>query len=1007
MPSLMYLLHFPAEPQFDLEPNYQVYMFGDKISLRCCHHSTDFIWQLRFYRAETEIHSAQNSSDVCSVYSFVIQTVQDRGPYQCAIWAGDNGINSEPSRSKSITMNIAEFPEAPVISLRPSYPVYVVGEEINVACLVPSNQEVSGLHLYKEGKEIHPTRKLTDGYIITSGQETTGSYRCAYRKMLNEREIQSRLSSAINITVVDIPPAPFISQNSSHYIFIKGESVTLTCFIPNKYLAYQIEYYKHGIKIHTEETNENDVKHVISTSAQGAAGNYSCTYWTKISGRNMKSLLSNTLEIRITTHPPAPSISLSPSHSVYIVGEHVTLSCYPPDSYKAKGIQYFHEGKEIHSTTHVIYTEVRSSAGNYSCGYWIETHNRNINSMASDYVTIVITNILPPPSISLNPFHSIYIRGETVTLTCSVPDGCVANQIQYYQHGRVVQARLTDERTVMFVISTNNAEVAGNYSCSYTTTKFSRSINSSVSSSVTIIITDKPRPPSIILRPSHPVYLKGEFINMTCSIYNHSIMTKVQFYKDENQIQVEEAHDGEATYRLFLSGLEATGHFLCKYMIIVSGREILSEPSRRIQVTVMDVPNPPSVDLIPAYSVYLKGESVNMTCSAPGNATVKNILYFKDGKVIHTEEAREGKATVLIPDLEIDGKYACKYTTVHSRREIPSQTSSLVRVIDHPRPPSLKLFPEHNIYITEETLTITCYECGNTDEFKLYKNGQILHNSNSKNKILQHKLILQASSNGSYTCTCIKTLSGERRMETKSSNPVDVFVSSPPPAPRLTLAKPVEKTETGFQVTLNCSSAEYPGLARNFSFRRMGEQYNPIQFYKKVTSVSGFLQWEVEDTDNVAFSCSYEGEVNGRIVESERSEILRITLMVSVFSPPLIAGITGGLSFLLCLIVIIFFYMKYKRLSELKRNTWRFSWYWKDRQRNPLKCPVSSFEGTEKVSKNAEASDSLNMKRLSIASVKDEDDMGNNHFNFSTFQSLARESKDHSLDEPCYSLTFM
>eukprot|EP00079_Xenopus_tropicalis_P032687 XP_017946458.1 PREDICTED: immunoglobulin superfamily member 1-like [Xenopus tropicalis] len=680
MPSLMYLLHFPAEPQFDLEPNYQVYMFGDKISLRCCHHSTDFIWQLRFYRAETEIHSAQNSSDVCSVYSFVIQTVQDRGPYQCAIWAGDNGINSEPSRSKSITMNIAEFPEAPVISLRPSYPVYVVGEEINVACLVPSNQEVSGLHLYKEGKEIHPTRKLTDGYIITSGQETTGSYRCAYRKMLNEREIQSRLSSAINITVVDIPPAPFISQNSSHYIFIKGESVTLTCFIPNKYLAYQIEYYKHGIKIHTEETNENDVKHVISTSAQGAAGNYSCTYWTKISGRNMKSLLSNTLEIRITTHPPAPSISLSPSHSVYIVGEHVTLSCYPPDSYKAKGIQYFHEGKEIHSTTHVIYTEVRSSAGNYSCGYWIETHNRNINSMASDYVTIVITN--------------------------------------------------------------------------------------------------KPRPPSIILRPSHPVYLKGEFINMTCSIYNHSIMTKVQFYKDENQIQVEEAHDGEATYRLFLAGLEATGHFLCKYMIIVSGREILSEPSRRIQVTVMDVPNPPSVDLIPAYSVYLKGESVNMTCSAPGNATVKNILYFKDGKVIHTEEAREGKATVLIPDLEIDGKYACKYTTVHSRREIPSQTSSLVRVIDHPRPPSLKLFPEHNIYITEETLTITCYECGNTDEFKLYKNGQILHNSNSKNKILQHKLILQASSNGSYTCTCIKTLSGERRMETKSSNPVDVFVSS-------------------------------------------------------------------------------------------------------------------------------------------------------------------------------------------------------------------------------------
>ncbi|XP_041440800.1 Fc receptor-like A [Xenopus laevis] len=190
-----------SEPGFHLTPNYQIYMFGDEINLRCCHHSSDFIWQLRFYREETEIRSIQNSSDICSEHSFVIQKLQDRGPYHCAIWPSDNGINAEPRRSQPITMNITESPQAPVISLNPSYPVYLVGEEITVTCLSPGNKEVSGFHFYKEGKEIHPTGKQTDRYIITSGQETAGSYKCGYREILKEREIQSELSSPIDIKV--------------------------------------------------------------------------------------------------------------------------------------------------------------------------------------------------------------------------------------------------------------------------------------------------------------------------------------------------------------------------------------------------------------------------------------------------------------------------------------------------------------------------------------------------------------------------------------------------------------------------------------------------------------------------------------------------------------------------------------------------------------------------------------------------------------------------------------
>ncbi|XP_041421388.1 uncharacterized protein LOC121394448 [Xenopus laevis] len=886
--------------------------------------------------------------------------------------------------------------------MSPSHSVYIRGERVTLTCSPPDEYKEGQIQYYHQGKEIH-----SETHIINSeALESAGEYSCGYWIEINGRRINSLVSNNRAIRVRDIPPAPSISQSPFHSVYIRGEAVTLTCFVPNEYSAYQIQYYKHGREIYTRETNERNVKYAISTDVEEAAGNYSCTYWTKISDRNVNSLLSNILAIRITAQPPAPSISLNPSHSVYIRGEHVTLSCSPPDPYKASGIQYSHQGKEIHSTTYIIYTEAQQSAGNYSCGYWIETHNRKINSMSSVYVTIQITDIPPAPSISLNPFHSIYIRGEPVTLTCSVPDRYLANQIEYYQHGREIHTRLTDERTVIYVISTNNAEVVGNYSCSYWTTIFNRNIHSSVANSVAIRITDIPSPPSIVTRPSHPVYLKGESINMTCSTHtthSQSAASKVQFYKDENQIQVEEAHDGEATYLLFISGLEDTGHFLCKYITIVSGREILSEPSQSIQVTVVDVPNPPSIDLIPAHPVYLKGESVNMTCSVPGYVTIKNILYYKDGEVIQTKDAHERKATFLIPDMDIAGDYVCRYVTIHSGREIQSQPRSApIRVVDHPRPPSLMLLPEHKIYITEEPLTIICYGCTDSDGYKIYKSGHILQNSNSKSNIFRYSLKLQTSSNGSYTCTCIEVLPGGRQMETKSSYPENVFVSNPPPAPYLTLAQPVQKTENGFQVTLNCS-AENLGLARNFSFWRMEGQYNPTQS-RKVTSVSGFLQWEVEAIENVAFSCSYEDIIYGRTIESKSSEVLNITLMASLFSPTVIAAITGGLSVLLCLIVVFLFYMKYKRQNKL--NNWRFSWYWNDKRRNPFPCPVSSDGSTEKKSKTVKLSDSLNKKPLSIATVKDEDDVGT-AFKLSTFKTLSRKSKDLSLQEPHYGSTFI
>ncbi|XP_040177093.1 uncharacterized protein LOC120909364 [Rana temporaria] len=397
---------------------------------------------------------------------------------------------------------------------------------------------------------------------------------------------------------IETPQAPSIRLTPSYTVYTKEESFNLTCSPPIGKPAKGIQIYQENKKIHEGDPLHSD--YTISASSENASGKYTCKYWVEINGRNISSSESDYVTVIVTVCykilqtgtliklyvifnliveiPQAPSIRLTPSYTVYTKEESFTLTCSPPIGKSAKGIQIYqekekiHEGDPLHSD-YTISVSLENVSGKYTCKYWVEIHGRNISSSQSDYVTVSVTEIPQAPSIRLTPSYTVYTKEESFTLSCSPPIGISAKRIQIYQEKEKIHEG--DPLHSDYTISASLENASGKYACKYWVEINGRNINSSQSDYVTVIVTDTPLAPSLSLIPMHPVYIRGEFIKLTCTTPFGSTANRIDFYKDKQKIEPQ--HNG--TMNISTADITDSAKYSCQYNKNILGRNIHSIPS--------------------------------------------------------------------------------------------------------------------------------------------------------------------------------------------------------------------------------------------------------------------------------------------------------------------------------------------------------------------------------------------------------------------------------------------
>ncbi|XP_039354705.1 Fc receptor-like protein 5 [Mauremys reevesii] len=726
----------PTAPTLSLHPPHPLYLPGERVTLRCSAPRDDKLQGYRFYGEQERLIHDEVSAPAGGAGLEIVAEMGKAGLYSCAYWTLRSGRHIPSERSRPVSLSVQAPPAAPSLSLSPPHPVYLPGESVTLTCSPPRGAPVAaGFQFSRDGG-----RKISSGSsdvhaLSITGPEDSGSYTCVYWIRPSGRKIQSPGSHPVSITVTAPPPAPRLSLDPPYTVYLPGERLNLSCSAPGAQEVTGYRFYKRPLGQSSDELPSPQGTRLEILAAVGDEGPYTCQYWSRESGRELPSGLSQPIAIRVTAPPPAPRLSLDPPNTVYLPGERLSLSCSAPGAQEVTGYRFYkrppeQSSEELPSPQGGPRLEILAAVGDegpYTCQYWSRESGRELPSELSQLVAIRMTERPPAPRLALAPPHPVYIPGERVTLRCSAPrsEG-VAGYRFYRQRGGLIADGVPEPTGGARLELRAETGSAGLYVCMYWTLHAGREVPSEESRPVSVPVTDFPRKPSVSLSPDYPVYVAGDRVEINCSAPPGA--SPVQYGLYESGEPPGSLTGDAGTWRMDLQAngtRNATRSFSCAYMELIQEREVPSYASDPVSVSVLPAPAAPSLRLIPPLPLHMTGETVTAECIVPAGPFIPRAHWvLRDGEALREQPGLRLPMNVTPSD---SGTYRCGYSTELHGRHLRSPPSDPVplSVTDPPPQPALSVDPPSGVVSEGLPLLITCMAPGDASErrFHFYKNG--------------------------------------------------------------------------------------------------------------------------------------------------------------------------------------------------------------------------------------------------------------------------------------------
>ncbi|KAJ6656775.1 hypothetical protein lerEdw1_003106 [Lerista edwardsae] len=245
--------------------------------------------------------------------------------------------------------------------------------------------------------------------------------------------------------------------------------------------------------------------------------------------------------------------------------------------------------------------------------------------------------------------------------------------------------------------------------------------------SVLLGIPEAPWPPTLSLQPQHPIYTQGEDVTLICSAPTVPSPAEYTFY-EKRGLRVFEVQPKGHNHTFQLDGT-TVGTFHCAYQTLEPGQDMQSPRSNSVSVVRIA----PVLSFQPQFPVYIQGEEVALTCSAPKGPALAEYELYEDvgGQALNVHLSRYH--TFRLKE-KTTGMHSCTYCTLASGRKIRSQRSNSVFLAwrDPPPPPVLDVRPPPGAVYLGEPLLISCLTSSNNPEkrYHFYKDGVEMDSSN-------------------------------------------------------------------------------------------------------------------------------------------------------------------------------------------------------------------------------------------------------------------------------------
>ncbi|XP_064331641.1 uncharacterized protein LOC135318360 [Phalacrocorax carbo] len=346
----------------------------------------------------------------------------------------------------------------------------------------------------------------------------------------------------------------------------------------------------------------------------------------------------------------------------------------------------------------------------------------------------------PPPAITVTPWKSEYLIGDTVSMQCVAPGS--KEKLQGFQFagtsGWAVNIR-TPRRACVYSFNITGPKDGGAHLCTYTLlNKARRPVRSQESEAVVINVRDHPPQPTLALKSSTAVTVEGQPLLFLCAAPAGDSERRFNFYNGKAKVAdgtVVASGAAEAQLRVPGSHRHHTGNFTCGYEEKTEGRWIPSYRSRAVGVLVREAALAPRLGVDPPTGVVGEDYPLHLTCEASRDDFTLRFRFYRNGLEISPGQAgsklrRIGNfSEFFFPRIpkSFGGNFSCAVEEDVGGTWVPTPRSEAVGVTVKapPSQPSLLLDPPSGDVIDGDPLGLTCAAAGPAAprKFAFYKDG--------------------------------------------------------------------------------------------------------------------------------------------------------------------------------------------------------------------------------------------------------------------------------------------
>uniref|UniRef100_UPI00398E60D0 immunoglobulin superfamily member 1-like n=1 Tax=Pristiophorus japonicus TaxID=55135 RepID=UPI00398E60D0 len=779
-------------PRIALDQYSGVYITGEAATLTCTSLGPYSGSPFTFYRNNNLLTRTDNGRRWARLRIDHIAE-WDRGAYTCRDSNTVFGREVQSQHSNPVEVTVTDPITRPETSLDQPSGVYLEGATVTITCTVTGQYVGEVFYFYRESRMLSSRQifsKHNIGTFMVTGTSQGGRYECRYGTSVNGRWLWSQLSESVWVTVTAYPHKPALSTNRRERVFEAGETVLVTCQSPAPYLGSRFFLYRRGqnapIRTDTAMASQSRVTFNITNLLGIGSEYYWCVYKNTVSEREVISERSDTMKVTVVDPLTAPVISLDQPSGVYSPGDTVVITCALGREHHSP-IFFYKDNKllssrQIFTKDNIATFPITSmeQAGRYQCQYETFSTTRRLLSQPSETVVLTVADSLTPPVISLDQPAGVYLQGEAVTITCTV-NRKYRGKIDLYRNSELLSSRELFTKDNMRTFTVTGPNQGGRYQCKYSASVKTRWLESQLSQAVTVTVVDLPTPPEISLDQPTGVYLEGEAVTITCMVKGE-YRGIIYLYRDNQMLNSCQLFTPDKSGTFLVTGTNQAGRYQCTYGTYTKTRWLESLYSEAVTVTTVEALTAPRISLDQSVGVYLRGETVTLTCTVSTEPRAK-IYFYKDNELLTSRQlfTKDNIGTFTVTSAYQGGRYQCRYRGSVKRRRWQSQLSKPVTVTIAGAPKPL-LSVNSSVVVKGEKVTFNCTSPVSLPGFTfyLYKHGEFNYSDVQPAAARSHSVNFTITEmghadGGNYTC--LYKADGKRRLLTSAlSEPVQVTV---------------------------------------------------------------------------------------------------------------------------------------------------------------------------------------------------------------------------------------